>query len=612
MKENKMNGSGSAATGNRLIQIIVMAVSALLVFILVMTDALYSPDAFLTDKLYTKLTGPDSRIIIIGVDEETLAEYGNFTLWSREKTAELLTMLYSDPDNAPAVTGLDLLFTEPYDAQTDQALADAASLAQGSIVAGSHIVYRGQVEKTADGKMYYNTEHIDALEMPVDELAAHTTAGFTNACIAKDGYVRYAMNTIKTPDGGTQDSFAYAVYKMFSEGKGDQIYVPVTQSNGLFQFMYSGKSGEYSKVSFRAVLAGEVPMSAFKDAIVLVGAYAPGMQDSYQPASDRDVAMYGVENHANIVQAYMQHKTMTGINRVVAAIIAALIIVLFIALSDKAGLWPGLIGSVVVGALYTIIGRVLAAHGHFIPLIYVLLFLIIADAYLIVGKYVIEKIRRRHTLDVFKKYVAPQVVDELSRSGDFQLTLGGEKRNIAVLFIDIRGFTTMSESLDPVQVVEILNDYLALVTDCVLSNGGTLDKFIGDAAMAVFNAPFDMDDYVYKAVKTAWDINSRSKPLEESLFERFGKGVKFGIGVNCGDAVVGNIGCDFRMDYTAIGDTVNTAARLEANAGAGEIYISEEVYDILGERVKADLVGDIPLKGKSNKINVYSVKDLEV
>ena len=170
----------------------------------------------------------------------------------------------------------------------------------------------------------------------------------------------------------------------------------------------------------------------------------------------------------------------------------------------------------------------------------------------------------------------------------------------------------MSESLDPVQVVEILNDYLALVTDCVLSNGGTLDKFIGDAAMAVFNAPFDMDDYVYKAVKTAWDINSRSKPLEESLFERFGKGVKFGIGVNCGDAVVGNIGCDFRMDYTAIGDTVNTAARLEANAGAGDIYISEEVYGILGDRVKADLVGDIPLKGKSNKINVYSVKDLEV
>lgn len=607
-----MNGSGTGAVNSKLIQIIVMAVSAVLVLILVMTDALYAPDAFLTDKLYTKLTGPDSRIIIVGIDEEALEEYGNFNLWSREKTAELLNMLYSDPDNAPAVVGLDLLFTEAYDDSVDAKLGEATAQAGGNIVSGSHIVYRGQVETDANGKKYYNSEHIDRIEMPVDELADHTVAGFTNACIAQDGYVRYAMNTVVTPEGGTQDSFAYAIYKLYAQQKGDSVYVPRTQSNGLFQFMYSGKSGEYSKVSFRAVLAGEVPMSAFKDSIVLVGAYAPGMQDSYQPASDRDVAMYGVENHANIIQAYMQHKTMTGISKYLAAIISALVIVLFLALADKAGLWPGLIGSVIVGAAYTLIGRVCASHGHYIPLIYVLLFLILADAYLIVGKYVIEKIRRRHTLDVFKKYVAPQVVDELSRSGDFKLTLGGEKRHIAVLFIDIRGFTTMSESLDPVQVVEILNDYLALVTDCVLSNGGTLDKFIGDAAMAVFNAPFDMDDYVYKAVKTAWDINSRSKPLEDSLYERFGKGVKFGIGVNCGDAVVGNIGCDFRMDYTAIGDTVNTAARLEANAKAGEIYISEEVCDILGDRVKTDLVGDIPLKGKSNKINVYSVKELEV
>lgn len=607
-----MNGSLKKPAGSTIIGLLVTAVSAVLVFVLVLTDALYSPDSFLTDKLYTKLSGPDSRIIIIGIDEETLGEYGNFTSWSREKTAELLERLYSDPENAPAVVGMDLLFTEPSDEDTDARLAGAASLAGGNIVSGSHIVYRGRVETAADGRKYYNAEHIDRIEMPVDGLADKVTAGFTNACIARDGYVRYAMSSVETPDGGEQDSFAYAVYKLYASGHGESIYVPAKESNGLFQFMYSGKSGEYSKVSFRAVLAGEVPATAFRDAIVLIGAYAPGMQDDYQPASDHDTAMYGVENHANILQAYMQHKTMTGVSRAVAGIIAALIIILFLTLADRAGLWPGLIGSVVAGVAYTLAGRALASHGHYIPLIYVLLFLILGDAYLIIGKYVIEKIRRRHTLDVFKKYVAPQVVDELSRSGDFELKLGGEKRHIAVLFIDIRGFTTMSESLDPVQVVEILNDYLALVTDCVLSNGGTLDKFIGDAAMAVFNAPFDMDDYIYKAVKTAWDINSRSKPLEESLFERFGKGVKFGIGVNCGDAVVGNIGCDFRMDYTAIGDTVNTAARLEANAGAGEIYISEEVYNILGDRVSADLVGDIPLKGKSNKINVYSVKELEV
>ena len=102
-------------TNSKLVHIIVMAVAAVLVFILTMTDALYAPDAFLTDKLYTRLSGPNSRIIIVGIDEETLGEYGNFTLWSREKTAELLELLYSDPENAPAVVGMDLLFTEPYD-----------------------------------------------------------------------------------------------------------------------------------------------------------------------------------------------------------------------------------------------------------------------------------------------------------------------------------------------------------------------------------------------------------------------------------------------------------------------------------------------------------------
>ena len=121
----------------------------------------------------------------------------------------------------------------------------------------------------------------------------------------------------------------------------------------------------------------------------------------------------------------------------------------------------------------------------------------------------------------------------------------------------------MSESLNPEEVVEILNEYLALTTNAIFKNGGTLDKFIGDATMAVFNAPFDLDDYIFKSVCAAKDIAAGSEMIDEMFKERFGKSVSFGIGVNCGEAVVGNIGCEFRMDYTAIGDTVNTAARLE-------------------------------------------------
>jgi len=232
-------------------------------------------------------------------------------------------------------------------------------------------------------------------------------------------------------------------------------------------------------------------------------------------------------------------------------------------------------------------------------------------AYHLASGYLAEILRRRKVMNAFKKYVAPQVVEEISKQGDFKIVLGGENRHVAVLFVDIRGFTPMSESLQPEQVVEILNEYLSLTTGAIFKNGGTLDKFIGDATMAVFNAPFDLDDYIYRAVCTALDIAAGSEELEKKLMERFGKSVSFGIGVNCGPAVVGNIGCDFRMDYTAIGDTVNTAARLESNAKRGQILISKDVYDALEGRIDATEIGVIPLKGKKDGAFVYEVNGLK-
>ena len=165
----------------------------------------------------------------------------------------------------------------------------------------------------------------------------------------------------------------------------------------------------------------------------------------------------------------------------------------------------------------------------------------------------------------------------------------------------------MSESLRPDEVVEILNEYLSLTTRSIFDNGGTLDKFVGDATMAVFNAPFDLEDYIFRAVCTAWDMQAGADAITDSFEQRFGKRVSFGIGINCGEAVVGNIGCDFRMDYTAIGDTVNTAARLESSAKQGQILISEPVYEAVKDRVGVTPIGKIPLKGKSNEVFVYQL-----
>lgn len=604
-------------------------VIGLLTAAMAVLNPFYALDSYVTDTLYTKLAGTTSDIIIIGVDEETLSEYGNFNLWSREKSTELFDYLYEDPDNSPAVVGMDIMYISDYDKETDDKLAKAvadavaASGGRSSVVVGTNIVYRGALEKDSNGKLVYNTEFISDIEVPYEELAKEVKLGFTNTGIAPDGCVRYSIASINVPEeiaelnpnndlsSGVHDSFALAIYKAYDP----DATVPDVDSKGQFQFLYSGKEGEFQHVSLRAVLAGEVPHEAFRDKIVLVGAYAPGFQDSYRATIDRGQSMYGVEIHANIIQAYMQHKTMLPIGRAILGIITFVLIAGFLLFAKNRKLSVILITSAAVAGLYMLFGRFMAlgtfgGKRAFVRCVYVLLALILADIYFVIEKYVIERIRRKHTLDVFKKYVAPEIVDNLSKSGDFELHLGGEKRNVAVLFVDIRGFTPLSEGLEPEKVVAILNEYLKLTTTSILRHKGTLDKFIGDATMAVFNAPFDLDDYIYEAVAAAWDIKAGSQELGDRLFKEFGKKVGFGVGVNCGEAVVGNIGCDFRMDYTAIGDTVNTAARLESNAKAEQILISEDVYERLKDRIKATPVGEIPLKGKSNKIMVYSVDSI--
>ena len=202
-------------------------------------------------------------------------------------------------------------------------------------------------------------------------------------------------------------------------------------------------------------------------------------------------------------------------------------------------------------------------------------------------------------------------IKQLSKDEEYFFTLGVEKREVCVMFVDIRGFTPMSEKLSPEEVAQILNEFLSEVTNCVFRHSGMLDKFIGDAAMSVFNAPTDLADYLIKAVCAAVDIRNCGETLGKRLRERYGNTVNFGIGLNCGDAVVGNIGCEIRMDYTAIGDTVNTAARLEAKASGGEILISEELYERLKDRIDAQFKGEITLKGKELPVKVYSVLDVK-
>jgi adenylate cyclase len=225
-------------------------------------------------------------------------------------------------------------------------------------------------------------------------------------------------------------------------------------------------------------------------------------------------------------------------------------------------------------------------------------------------KFIAEQLEKKRVTDVFGKYVAPQIVDEILKEGETGLKLGGTRRDITVLFVDIRGFTPLSESAEPEEVVSILNQYLSLCAEAIFAYGGTLDKYIGDATMALFNAPLDLEDHQLRAVQTALAMQEGAKPLQEKLEKEFGKVVRFGVGIHTGPAIVGNIGADFRMDYTAIGDTVNTSARLESNSKPGQILISSEVYGYVKEHVEVTDLGLIQVKGKAQGVQVYQVDKL--
>ena len=204
----------------------------------------------------------------------------------------------------------------------------------------------------------------------------------------------------------------------------------------------------------------------------------------------------------------------------------------------------------------------------------------------------------------FSKYISSEVMEQIIKDPS-KLSLHGKRLKATMLFTDIRGFTSMSEKLEPEQVVSIINDYLTIQTDKVIKHNGFLDKFVGDCVMAVYGIPVPKDDDAYRAVKTAIDIRESVKKLN-SIRERMKQlTVGIGIGLNTGEVVCGNMGSPQKMDYTVIGDNVNLASRLEANAPANTIYVSESTYEETKDKFNYKELEPIFVKGKKEPIKIY-------
>ena len=566
------------------------------------------PDLAVSDALYQRRMASDGEIVLIGIDQKALEELGPYSQWGRGILAQAVEALNAVEDFRPAAIGLDVLFVGETDPAADAQLAQAASRHGNVIVACAAEFGTGLIEYGDDYRL--DGYQMLSFDQPFEALRQVTGQGHINAMLDSDGILRHHLLAFSMPDGTQVPSMALVLAERYREVHGGEpVNRPFTDSRGFWYLPFCGTPGDFSQsISVADLLSGSVDPARFAGKIVLIGPYAAGLQDGYVTAADHAQLMYGVEYQANAVQALLWEDYKAEVGDSVQ--LALLFVLLLVALSCfwrrpvkwAAFLWAALCGGWVVLCLGAY-RQGLVLHVLWVPAGVTILF-----AGCLAANYTQAALERQRVTRTFQRYVAPEIVSELMGSSSDALKLGGKKCDIAVLFVDIRGFTTMSEALEPERVVEILNQYLTLTTKCVMDNHGTLDKFVGDCTMAFWNAPLPQEDYVMLACRAAAAMAEGAKPLEEMLQKEYGKTVSFGIGVHVGPAVVGNIGAPMRMDYTAIGDTVNTAARLEANAPAGTIYISRAVADALAGRIQATPLKELPqLKGKAAGFEILTL-----
>ena len=580
--------------------------------VLVALGSLAAPDLTASDAFYQQRQSFDGDIVLVGIDQRALEELGPYTQWGRDVISMAIEALNESEDCRPAVIALDILYSGEKEPDLDLWLAEAAGQ-YGNVVTASVAEFGSSLADDGSGELYLDNFSVLSYEEPYDALRDVTTQGHINAMLDDDGILRHHLLQITLPDGEVVPSMALVVAQAFRDYMGQEpIELPPTDSHGFWYVPFCGVPGDmYESISVVDLLSGDVAADYFADKIVFIGPYAAALQDDYFTAADHARKMYGVEYQCNAVQALLWGEYKQEADDTWQLVLLFLLLLAAFAGFWNRRMWISTALWLLLGGGWLLFCRLAYGGGIILHVLWVPVGVTVLYVGCIAANYIRAALEKHQITGTFKRYVAPEIVNEILREGTDALELGGKQVQIAVLFVDVRGFTPMSESLEPAQVVAVLNDYLTLISKCILENGGTLDKFIGDAAMAFWGAPLPQDDFVMKAVRAAADMVEGSRALSRQLLEKYGRTVSFGVGVHVGEAVVGNIGSPERMDYTAIGDTVNTSARLEANAPAGTIYVSRAVADALEGRIRVTSLGDtIKLKGKQAGFEVLKLEEI--
>ncbi|TBL81338.1 CHASE2 domain-containing protein [Paenibacillus thalictri] len=543
---------------------------------------------------------PHEDIVVVGIDTESIKTVGPYP-WDRKVYAKLIDLL----EKAGAkVIAFDIeLYTESNNPDSDKALAQELSKYK-NIIVPSHADLEGQISRSTVVK---KGELIMAEKVvqPIPIFASSVQKAHINAAFDDDGVVRNNWLQINSPDG-IFPSMGFKAAEMAGTNVQPYLNLPTLPNHPKSEIAIKWDAGEYDfeTIPFAKVLNGGVPASIFKDRIVFVGYTAPGSDEGITPIEKHIHMVYA---HANIANQILKGTKVTFANSWIPILLAALAIAVIGLLTWRLKAIMGvLLVLVAVIALFAVQFFVFKSSSVFVDVVGVIISGLVAYVGNIAMKTYFETKQKNYITKQFGRYISPDLVKEIA-SSDKEIQLGGISKELTVLFLDVRGFTPLSEKLNPEEVVGFLNMMFDLITERALVNHGTIDKFIGDAAMILYNAPLDVPNHPYYAVKTAYDIQKGMEKVRADVLEKYGVTIAVGIGINTGNVVVGNIGSYLRVDYTAIGDNVNTAARIESNTSPNQVLVSEVTYELTKEYFEYNYAGEKLMKGKSVPLKLFEV-----
>lgn len=580
------------------------------------------------------------QVLVVAVDEPSLSEHGRWP-WSRRLQAELVSKVLA---GEPRVVAVDIFYPEEENPEADRALAhifksnrDRVVVALGFEVQEGRTAEEGIPEPLYEDALQKieNVSHLRAVEawhvlMPPGPIGNSARYGHVYSLPDRDGRLRWEVLYLRMGDElfpslslqAARIALAVPLEKVSVVGGvgvriGDRR-VPTDEFGRLFVNHY-GPEGAIPYVSAADVLSGRVPAERFRNQVVWIGTSAIATYDLKSTPFSANLP--GVEKNATVTANILEGRTAARAPLAMDLLVIAGVGFLVTALGVKVRAARTLAVLSGVGLVLVVSNVLFFSFARLcLNLFYPLSMVAIQGLFLVSYRYFVEERRAREVKRIFSSYVTERVVNELIRNPEMT-RLGGERREVTVLFSDVRGFTTFSEAHEPEEVVATLNELLGAMTEVIFRWEGTLDKFVGDEIVAFWGAPLVQENHAELAVRCALQMTERMAEVREKWVSEGRTPLDIGIGLNTGEVLVGNIGAEGKkMEYTVIGDHVNLGARVESLTRLYNVpivlteYTFEKIRPLLDSRrfghVRVDGLERVVVKGKEKPVGIYALKSL--